>query len=337
MPALSDVVFSPKGRTLAAAGPRVEVGSSEADRAVRFWDVATQRPAGRYLRSADGPASHVYAMRFSADGRTLTTASTDGTVRLWSTATQRQIGTPVYANRDDWRVTISPDGRLLAFQHGQSIGFWDVAGRRETGPRITVPGRFISAVAFSPDGRTVAVADDDRAVRLFDVASRRRTGAPLPAATDGADPDDLAFSPDGRTLATTAGNGTVRLWDVARHRPIGAALTGHTDTVLAITFSPDGTTLATGSADDTLRLWDLRTHRQIGPSLTGHTGSIAGVAYSPDGRTIATVGNDRTARLWNVGLPADPAAAVCADVGRSLSRAEWERYVPDEKFLRTCP
>ncbi|GAB2848599.1 hypothetical protein GCM10027176_60100 [Actinoallomurus bryophytorum] len=337
MSALSDVVFSPKGRTLAAAGPRTDAGSSDADLAVRLWDVATQRPVGRYLRSADGPASYVHAMRFSPDERTLTTASTDGTVRLWSTVTQRQIGTPVYSNRDDWRVTLSPDGRLLAFQHGLSIGFWDVAGRRETGPRITVPGRLISAVAFSPDGSTVAVAGDDRAVRLFDVASRRRTGAPLPGATDGAGPDDLAFSPDGRTLATTAANGTVRLWDVARHRPIGAALTGHTDAVYAIAFSPDGTTLATGSADDTLRLWDLRTHRQIGPSLTGHTGAIERVAYSPDGRTVATVGNDRTARLWNVALPADPAATVCADVGRPLSRAEWERYMPDERYRRICP
>jgi WD40 repeat protein len=337
MPALSDVVFSRDGRTLAAAGPRLDAGSSDADLAVRLWDVATQRPVGRYLRSADGPASHVYAMRFSPDGRTIITASTDGTVRLWSTVTGRQIGTPVHSNRDDWRVAFSPDGRLLAFQHGLSIGFWDVAARRETGPRITVPGRFISAVAFSPDGSTVAVVGDDRAVRLFDVASRRRTGAPLPDATDGGELDGLAFSPDGRTLATTAGNGTVRLWDVARHRQIGAPLTGHTDMVFAMAFSPDGTTLATGSADNTLRLWDLRTHRQIGPSLTGHTAVIDGVEYSPDGRTIATVGNDRTARLWNVALPADPAATVCAGVGRSLSRAEWERYMPDEKFRRICP
>ncbi|MDN3357773.1 NACHT domain-containing protein [Actinomadura sp. DC4] len=337
MPALSDVAFGPGGRTLAAAGPRVDAAASDADLAVRLWDAATQRQVGRYLRSADGPASHVYAMRFSPDERTLTTASTDGTVRLWSTATQRQIGVPVYSNKDDWKVVFSPDGGLLAFQHGPSTGFWDVAGRRETGPRITVPGDSISAVAFSPDGSTVAVAGDDRAVRLFDVASRRRIGAPLPAATDGFGFDDLAFSPDGRTLATTAGNGTVRLWDVARHRQIGGALTGHTDRVFAIAFGPAGTTLATGSADGTLRLWDLRTHHQIGPALTGHTRSIEGVAYSPDGRTIATVGNDRTTRLWNVGLPADPVATVCAEVGRSLSRAEWERYMPGEKFRRICP
>ncbi|GAA2080691.1 hypothetical protein GCM10009780_17780 [Actinomadura alba] len=341
MPALSDVVFSPDGKMLAAPGPAVAPGSRDADRAVRLWNVATQREVGRLLRPADGPASGnagaVYDIRFSADGRTLTTASVGGAIRLWDTATHRQIGSPVYSDKDNWHVEFNPDGRFLAVPRDRSIGFWDVAGSRESGSRITVPGHTdsIPAMEFSPDGATLATAGHDRTVRLFDVATRRQTGVPLFAATDGGPTDDLAFSPDGKILATTGANGTARLWDMAGHREIGA-LTGHTGGITAIAFSPDGKALVTGSDDETVRLWDLPTHRQIGAPLTGHTGTVTGIAYSPDGATVATVSNDGTARLWNVALTADPVATACANAGRSFTRAEWERYVPQENFRRIC-
>ncbi|WP_243716688.1 AAA family ATPase [Actinomadura darangshiensis] len=342
MPALSAVRFSPDGRTLAAPGPRIDADATGPDRAVRLWDVATQRQIGRPLLPPGNTSARenaVYGVRFGAGGRTVITRSSDGTIRLWDAARQQQIGSPLYADRDNWQVEFGPGERLLAVQRDDgSIGFWDVARHRESGPRITVPGGTGSVrdVAFSPDGAVLAVASRDRAVRLFDVARRRQIGAPLPDAVDAGIVGDLAFSPDGATLATTAAKGAVRLWDVASHRQIEPSLTGHTDRVTVLAFSPDGGVLATGSTDDTARLWDLRTHRQIGPPLIAHTGVVTGIAYSPSGNLLATVGTDRTARLWNVSVPADPAAAVCAATGRSLTRAEWRRYVPGEGFRRIC-
>jgi WD40 repeat protein len=325
----SAIALSPDGRTLATGGPSAD------DSAAQLWGVATQRRIGRPLEPADGPLD-VYGISFGPDGRTLMTTGLDG-VRIWDTASRRQIGPPVYTGRPLGIVKLSPDGRFFAVQHGDSVLFWDVTDRRETGPRVHVPGHtdVISAMAMSPDGASVATAGFDRKVRVFDVATGRQVGPPLPVATNGF-LDALAFSPDGRTLAVTADNETVRLWDLAGRRPVGGALTGHTAGITAIAFSPDGKALVTGSVDHTVRLWDLLTNRQIGSPLTGHTRTVTGIAYSPDGATAATVSNDGTARLWNVALPADPAATVCADVGRSLTRAEWERYVPQEKFRKTC-
>jgi WD40 repeat protein len=137
-------------------------------------------------------------------------------------------------------------------------------------------------------------------------------------------------------LAVTADDQTVRLWDLASRGPVGAALTGHTGGITAVAFSPDGKALVTGSTDHTVRLWDLLTYRQIGTPLTGHTRTVTGIAYSTDGTTVATVSDDGTARLWNVALTADPVATACANAGRSFTRAEWERYVPQEKYRRIC-
>jgi WD40 repeat protein len=335
MPAEHAVALSPDGKTLAAPG------SGDANPVVRLWDEATQRQVGRPLKLAAGPSSGkktaVYGIRFSPDGTTLATASFDG-VRVWDTASRRQIGPSVYSDKQSGGgVALSHDGKFLAIRDYDSIRFWDVVGRRQVGSSIKLP-RSISEFEFSPDGAILAIAGADRTVRLFDVATRRQIGVPLPAAATGlVIGEDLAFSSDGRTLATTPDNDSVRLWDVAGHRQIGTDLIGHTDPVTTIAFSPDGKALVTGSMDETVRVWDLMTYRQIGIPFTGHSGRVNEVVYSPDGTTVATVGsNDETARLWNVAIPADPAATTCANVGRSFTRAEWEDYVPGEKFRKIC-
>jgi WD40 repeat protein len=331
MPGMSAVALSPDGRTLAAGGP------GRNDPTIRLWDAATQHPAGRALKPANAESGAPRRIMFGPGGRALTTVGA-GDVRTWDLASRRQIGPPVYEDKLGGLAELGRNGRLLAVYRDKSVLFWDVAARREVGARIQISGSegFVSTMAISPDGATLATVGFDRGVRLYDVATRRQIGAPLPIATDGVFAP-LAFSPDGKTLAVGADDHTVRLWDVPDRRPVGAALSGHTRQVTAFAFSPDGKVLATGSADATVRLWDLPTHRQIGTPLTGHTGAVRDIAYSRDGKTLATVSADGTARLWNVALPADPVAAVCAIAGRSLTRAEWKRYVPQEKYLKTCP
>jgi WD domain, G-beta repeat len=148
----------------------------------------------------------------------------------------------------------------------------------------------------------------------------------------------VTFSPDGKTLASTGADGTLRLWDVATHHQIGRPLTGHKGQVSSLAFSPNGKTLASTPGDGTVRVLDVATHRQIGGPLTGHTGPVWSVAFSPDGKTLASGGEDGTVRLWDVAYLVDIVRYLCASAGRSLTRAEWARYVPPgPAYQSVCP
>ncbi|WP_438493858.1 nSTAND1 domain-containing NTPase [Streptomyces asiaticus] len=160
--------------------------------------------------------------------------------------------------------------------------------------RLTGHKGDVGAVAFSPDGYTLATGSDDGTVWLWDPATGRTRRALT--GHNGA-VRAVAFNPDGHTLATGSDDGTVRLWDPATGRT-RRALTGHNGAVRAVAFNPDGHTLATSSADRTVRLWDPATGRTR-RALTGHNGAVRAVAFSPDGHTLATSSADRTVRLWD--------------------------------------
>ncbi|MFJ5974483.1 trypsin-like peptidase domain-containing protein [Streptomyces sp. NPDC093060] len=154
----------------------------------------------------------------------------------------------------------------------------------------------VDSLVFSPDGRTLATASSDRAVRLWDTATGKAIGAPLTGHTDAV--ESVAFSPDGRSLATASDDRTVRVWDVAT-RETHVIEFGHTDTVASVAVRPDGRSLATASSDGTVRLWDVITGKAVG-ALVGHIGAVVSVAFSPDGHTLASAGSDGTVRLWDV-------------------------------------
>jgi hypothetical protein len=168
-----------------------------------------------------------------------------------------------------------------------------------TGPLLPASGHNsrVNAVAFSPDGRTVASGSGDGTVQLWRVHDALRVRK-LKGHKDWVWIMSVAFSPDGTTLACGSEDKTVFLWRVEDGCCL-RELSSHTGAVATVAFSPDGIMLATGSFDESIKLWRLSDGALL-RTLTGHTDFVNSVAFSPEGKTLASGSDDRTIRLWRL-------------------------------------
>jgi WD40 repeat protein len=182
------------------------------------------------------------------------------------------------------------------------------------------------AVAYAPDGRTIATGGNDGTAIIWDAAS----GQPLRTLIGHTDwVRAIAYAPDSRTLATASDDTTGIIWDVATGDQL-TPLEGHTSWVNGIAYAPDGETLATASNDSTAIIWDTATGTQL-TRLQGHTDFLNAIAYAPDGQTLATASNDSTAIIWDT--------ATGQPLHTLTGHTDWVRsvaYAPNGQTLATA-
>jgi WD40 repeat protein len=302
-PAVSEVLFTPDGKSLFSCGD---------EPFIRLWETAT----GKEIRAFAGHEGSVLTIAVRPDGRILASAGEDKTVRLWEVATGLELRR--------WQresvcacVDFAPDGQRLAMaMRGDKpiVSVWDLNGDKEstrftfveTDDRANIAMRGFRgspyddsdssrsiAVAYAPDGRHLL---SSRAGRIYwcDLASGkkvRRYDVPEPAIV-------ARLAPDGQSLAAGGQSGAIYRWETSSMETLPAPKYGEV-AVQTLAFARDGGRLAASGPDGSVRVM------QIGgdgtsTNLRSKGAVVRALAFSADGKTLATGEMGGAVRLWNV-------------------------------------
>jgi WD40 repeat protein len=203
-------------------------------------------------------------------------------------------------------VAVSPDGKFVAAalrKPGGKVGLWEVTTGKP-GPVLQASRNDVISLAFSPDGRRLAVGSGTSPLDGSPGAS------PLGGIWDWKAGKELcrlqgpghlvhtvAFAPGEKVLAGANGDKTVRLWDAATGKELCRCV-GHRAGVYAVAFTPDGKTLFSSGAagDGVVRMWDPATGKER-ILAEGHLHRVYKVVFLPDSRTVVSVGHQEI-RVW---------------------------------------
>jgi WD40 repeat protein len=234
---------------------------------MQLWNVSTHQPADPPLPSHQGP---VVDVKFSPDGRHIASMSY---------LVGGNGGNPTDGMQ--LRVTDSSTGRPIV-----------------DGPTEIGYGGY--SLAFSPDGRRVAIGGSDGKIRVRDADTAAAVGPPLSGHTGPV--NTVVYSPDGSKILS-AGDNTIHVWAADPEQSIGTRLPGLAfDGSLPAAVSPDGSLVATRDVNkqSDIALWRIDTGKLVRTIPTGYVGPVSALAWRPDGEAISSAaGSADTVQIWD--------------------------------------
>ena len=294
------VLVSPDGSTIYSGGWDGFVAQPGS---LRFWDAAT----GDLIAGTGAADVFVRGAALSADGSRLAVSywrsrSAAAALRSWTPRRGRLWlphtpgGTGLGSSR--WRST-RPVRTSCGSITTKALRTLPTLGRASFENRdecSTGSASVSSHVAWSPDGRTIAVHNgQEPTLDLLDAQSLE----PIRQWPHGhsAPVRSVAFSPDSRRILTASEDGIVRVWDAATGKRLHD-LVGHGNHVLCAAYSPDRKRIASGGRDQNIRIWDAETFEPVA-RLGGHEDYVYSLAWRADSQQLISGSGDYTVRIWD--------------------------------------
>jgi WD40 repeat protein len=252
---------------------------------------------------------------FTPDNRCLALDMNDGTTKLFELASVGARSTfgkappklvdpkalafrPITTLRDVLepgpRIAISLDGKSLALASQNRVHLWEIATGREL---AVFQGHTadVNAVAFAPDGKTLASASADKTARIWTVPDGNPIGSPLAHVEEVI---RISFSPDGRLLLSAVGNNTAVVWEAISERRLSGLITSFNYKGYKPEFSPDSRRFVVCNAG----VVEVHGTSNGCPLLHSYTnnGLVGHAQFSPDGQRLVSASEDRSACVWDV-------------------------------------
>jgi WD40 repeat protein len=272
------------------------VVAAEWDETAAFWDVVS----GKLLR-VFGSVKHLASTcTLSGDSKTLATASTDGTLRGYEVSSGKLAWEISLGQQKVWSMAFAPGDKFLsvasAMYEGNQWIHTNTMLEIATGKRVFQFPTFGNYATFSPDGRTLMVAEGGGRIRLFDVATGRELRPPV---GHRGRVEGLAFSPDGKTLLSESSDGTMRWWDLKTGKEIRQCEVFCNSLRSNLVYSPDGLQFAYRTDNRTIVLRDSASGKEL-RTLEGHPGFIYVIAFSSDGKTLVSAERNGPTLVWDL-------------------------------------
>lgn len=258
------VAFSPDGKFLAA---------TSRDHSLRVWNTKT----GAAKKLLPIPTD-TFAFGVARNGQWLAVGDNSivgKTLKTLDVMSGETLQVVPGSNSSHPVLAMCKDGDKIAAGSFLDLKLWDLTAGKE----IPVPKSiYAAALAFSPDGKLLAVAEKNYKIKILDATN----GTELKSLSGhGSLIHSVEFSPDGQCLASASEDNTVKLWAVNSGQELHS-LTAHTGHVVTLAFSQDGRFLFSGSMDGSTRIWDPKTGDLL-ISLVSLRKADGWIAVTPDG------------------------------------------------------